>query len=74
MTPEQIKKLDAELFFLRERIINDVHWYNKQFKELEKVRPSQFARRSPSKFDSGCEGVMGLILKEKLLDDIMLNS
>ena len=72
MTQEQIKKEDIELFLLKEKILSDVHWYNKRLKALEKVRPSRFAYRSPSKFDSGCPGVTGLALSEMLLDKIMV--
>lgn len=72
MTTEQIKKLDWELFELRDRIISDVNRYNKEFIKLEKHRPSQFARCAPSKFDRGCEGVMGLIVVEKLLENITI--
>lgn len=72
MTPEQIKKEDIELFYLKDCILSQVDEYNIRLKKLEKVRPSQFASMSPSKFDSGCEGVMGLAVKQVLLDKIMI--
>jgi hypothetical protein len=71
MTQEEIKKLDIDLFYRRQRLISEVNSYNKDFKRLEKVRPSRFARISPSKFDGGREGVMGLVLVEKLLERII---
>ncbi len=71
MTPEEIKKLDFKLFEMRKQIISDIHSYNINFKRLEEARPSRFTYCSPSKFDGGREGVMGLALHEKLLSTIL---